>query len=348
MSNVKLARPAKATIKDVAEDAGVSRSAVSKVLTNAYGVSDSMREKVEKSIAKLGYRPSTAARGMRGSTYAIGVLLVEMENPFMAELVEGIRKILNDANYKMLVGVSEARVNIETSLIESMMDFNLDGLVIISPGMDPDLLSEFAQQLPIVVLGQHVPKATTFDTVNSDDRLGARMAVQSLIEAGHKRIHMISIPEHGSNSDVFCIREAGYRAALEEAGLERLARVHRMKGDTIRDLSIREQLAGLLADDNRPSAFFCWSDIHALELVDLAEQSGIVLPDDLSIVGYDNSKLGAHSRINLSSVDQKGEEMGALAAKAILSRIEGRQEAEHHIVPPELMLRKSSGLWSEE
>ncbi|WP_316862070.1 LacI family DNA-binding transcriptional regulator [uncultured Cohaesibacter sp.] len=128
MTNTKLARPAKATIKDVAEDAGVSRSAVSKVLTNAYGVSDSMREKVEKSIAKLGYRPSTAARGMRGRTYAIGVLLVEMENPFMAELVEGIRKILNDANYKMLVGVSEARVNIETSLIESMMDFNLDGL----------------------------------------------------------------------------------------------------------------------------------------------------------------------------------------------------------------------------
>nr|WP_321455822.1 LacI family DNA-binding transcriptional regulator [uncultured Cohaesibacter sp.] len=344
MTNTRFSKPTKATIKDVAEDAGVSRSAVSKVLTNAYGVSDSMREKVEKSIAKLGYRPSTAARGMRGSTYAIGVLLVEMENPFMAELVEGIRKILNDANYKMLVGVSEARVNIETSLIESMMDFNLDGLVIISPGMDPDLLSEFALQLPIVVLGQHVPEATTFDTVNSDDFQGARVAVQSLIEAGHKRIHMISIPEHGSNSDVFCIRETGYRAAMEDAGLGGQTRVHCMKG--VRDSSIQDQLARLLVDENRPSAFFCWSDIHALQLIDLAEQSGIALPDDLSIVGYDNSKLGAHSRINLSSVDQKGEEMGALAAKAILSRIEGRQEAEHHIVPPELMLRKSSGLWT--
>nr|WP_321975066.1 substrate-binding domain-containing protein [uncultured Cohaesibacter sp.] len=212
--------------------------------------------------------------------------------------------------------------------------------------MDPDLLSDFARQLPIVVLGQHVPEATTFDTVNSDDRMGALLAVKTLIEAGHKRIHMISIPEHGSNSDVFCIRETGYRAAMEEAGLGGLASVHRMKGDTIRDPSIRDQLARLLAEDNRPSAFFCWSDIHALELIDLAEQSGLVLPDDLSIVGYDNSKLGAHSRINLSSVDQKGEEMGALAAKAILSRIEGRQDAVHHIVPPELILRKSSGLWT--
>ncbi|WP_201455714.1 LacI family DNA-binding transcriptional regulator [Tropicimonas marinistellae] len=328
----------KVTIRTVAEDAGVSVAAVSKVLRNAYGVSDQLRAKVEASIKKLGYRPSTAARGMRGRTYAIGVLLVNLSNPFLPIVVGGVQTALRLANYKMLVGISEAQAHLEQSLIESMIDMRIDGLVLVAPRLTGESLSRFADQVPMVVIGHHENSAERFDTVNSNDRLGARLAVEALIAAGHSDVHMVSLPHTNGEFEVFHKREAGYLDAMRSAGLENRSRICNLPEEADPEDILRH----LLSAPVPPTAVFCWSDLHGVGLLNAAKVKGIDVPGRLAIAGYDNTPEAALPLIGLTSIDQCGGELGKLSAATLLSRIAGRTGAKHHIVDPVLVQRTSS------
>ena len=331
-------RNAKVTIRHVASDAGVSVAAVSKVLRNAYGVSDELRAKVMKSIEKLGYRPSTAARGMRGRTYSIGMLLVEMKNPFLPSVVEGVKAELRKAGYQTLIGVGDAKASIERSLIESMIDLQMDGLLLVAPRISGTVLSRYALQCPVAVVGHHEASAKTFDTVNSNDEFGARSAVEALLGSGCKRVHMLSLPRTNEAHEVFALREAGYLAAMAEAGLSDHAHIWRVRerpngpGDPVDVIFDRGEL---------PDAVFCWSDIHAIELLNKAHERGIAVPDQLCVVGYDNTPVSAMPLIGLSSIEQHGEVMGRTAAKSLLSRLAGRTDPEHIVIEPSLVRRRS-------
>ncbi len=328
----------KTTIRDVAEDAGVSTAAVSKVLRNAYGVSDGLRTKVLESIEKLGYRPSTAARGMRGRTYCVGFLVVELQNSFLPTVVDGFKAEMAEARYKTFIGVSEARASIESSLIDSMIDMRMDGVLMIAPRLSDAMLTRYAAQIPLCVIGHHDPSVTAFDTVNSDDEAGARLAVEALIRSGRRRIHMTSLPKRRETFDVFSMRERGYLAAMQAAGLAHEARIW-----PIRE---RQDVDGppmeAVFDGPLPDAIFCWSDIHALPLINMARTRGIDVPRDLAIVGYDDRPEAAMPLIDLSSVHQDGDQLGRLAARLLISRIEGRTEADHRLIAPTLMTRSSS------
>ncbi|MBP0484778.1 LacI family DNA-binding transcriptional regulator [Sagittula salina] len=339
MSKSGTTTPARATIRTVAADAGVSVAAVSKVLRNAYGVSDGLRDKVQKSIEKLDYRPSTAARGMRGRTYTVGVLLVELRNPFLPSVIDGVQRTLGKANYKALMGVGEARAKIEQSLIDSMVDMRMDGLLLVAPRLSGDRLARHAQRLPMVVIGHHEPTAALFDTVNSDDRRGARIAVEALLTRGHKDVHMISMPEENAAQNVYREREYGYRDAMVAAGLADRIRFWRQKE---RFAQPDGTIDALLESPDRPPAVFCWSDIAAVELINKAAARGINVPEDLAIIGYDDTPTAALPLIGLSSMDQHGTQIGELAAAALLSRIEGRTVPEHRLIEPGLILRRST------
>jgi LacI family transcriptional regulator len=327
------------TIRAVAEEAGVSVAAVSKVLRNAYGVSDALREKVQVAIDRLGYRPNVAARGMRGQTFTIGILMNDLTNPFLADLVDGISVVVTPAGYKSLIGVGRAMEPLETGLIDSMIDYRMDGLVLIAPRLGPETLARYAPQIPFVTIGHHEPAAAGFDTINSDDRLGAQMAVEALLARGHSDIGMISldlrVPHRSNVSDV---REDGYLAVMAAAGLSNHARIDRMHLDP---LPSDAELRAWLAAPDRPRAVFCWSDLHGVQLLNLAAEMGIRVPEDLAVAGYDNSRTAALSFVNLASVDQSGTVMGATAAELLLSRIAGRKSAVHALVPPTLVMRRS-------
>ncbi|MGB8817797.1 MAG: LacI family DNA-binding transcriptional regulator [Rhizobiaceae bacterium] len=326
------------TIRTVAEDAGVSVAAVSKVLRNAYGVSEALRENVQASIGRLGYRPSTAAQSMRGRTSTVGILLVEMANPFLPGLVGSINKVLAGAHYKSLMGVGEAQLKIESSLIESMIDFRMDGVILIAPRSTGKSLDSFASQIPMVVVGHHEASSSTFDTINSDDVNGAKMATQALIHAGHQKIHMISPRLHPhSEIDVFRQRETGYAEAMQEAGLGGHIRVLRASEKS----PVKEKELGEIAAGKQATAYFCWSDLHAVVLCGAARAAGLRVPEDIAIVGYDNSPIAAMPPLNLSSIDQNSQQLGAMAAKALISRIAGRTLSEHILLEPKLVRRAS-------
>lgn len=327
------------TIRAVAEEAGVSVAAVSKVLRNAYGVSDALRGNVQAAIDRLGYRPNVAARGMRGQTFTIGILLCDLTNPFLSDLVDGISTVLGPAGYKSMIGVGRAMEPLETGLIDSMIDYRMDGLVLIAPRLGPETLARYAPQIPFVGIGHHEPKAAGFDTVNSDDFAGARMVVDAMLGQGHRDIGMISLDLGGmARTNVSDLREDGYLAAMAAAGLSGSARIDRMRLDPVPN---EEELRDWLASPERPRAVFCWSDLHAVPLVNMAVGMGIAVPEMLAVAGYDNSRVAALPLIDVASVDQDGVRIGAGAAELLLSRIGGRTAAVHRLVTPRFVARGS-------
>jgi LacI family transcriptional regulator len=327
------------TIKTVATEAGVSVAAVSKVLRNAYGVSEALRERVEASILRLGYRPSVAARGMRGRTFTLGVLLVGIDNPFLPGIFRGIESITEAAGYKIMVGVGAARTPTEVRLIEQMIDNRMDGLILVATQIAGETLEHFARQIPIVVIGHHEPLAVGYDTVNNNDRGGAHLAVRALIAKGYKDIAMITLADPGDHpADVAPQRELGYLDAMAEGGVADQARVIRLpQFDAPRNAAIHQ----ILTAADRPRAVFCWSDLDAVPLIDAAFRLGLRVPHDLAIVGYDNSPITNLSMIDMASVDQDGPQLGQLSAEALFSRISGRTEARHILIEPKLIARNS-------
>jgi len=276
------------TIRTVAADAGVSVAAVSKVLRDAYGVSPELRSKVQSSVAKLGYRPRPAARAMRGRSYTIGLLLPDIRNPFFADILEGVNSALERTQYQTLLGISQSATSMEAAVIDAMVDWQMDGVILVGPRMAPKEMAAVADRIPMVAVGHHEPQARTFDTANNDDRMGARLVVQHLAAAGRKRIAFLNLAVQGLDEvTVTGRREAGYRAAMREHGLARHEQIIRAE-QTPREvqLAVKQRLKA----SPRPEAIFAWTDFVAFEVLSVAREAGLSVPADLAVVGYDNTR----------------------------------------------------------
>jgi LacI family transcriptional regulator len=314
---------------------------VSKVLRDAYGVSDSLRARVQASMTKLNYRPLASARGMRGQTFTLGITLPDMRNPFFADIMSGVNSALERTPYQPLIGFSQQTPLVEEALIEAMVDRQMDGIILIGTTEKPERLIEAAQRKPMVAIAHYppteLPLLDAFDTVNNDDMLGAMLAVRHLAANGYRRIAMLSLAS--ATSTIIAEREAGYRRAMEEQGLGEYTNVLRV-GQTVREV----QVAGhrLLQGRDRPDAIFCWMDLIALEIISVATELGLRIPEDLGVVGYDNTIYCDFAQNSLTSIDQSGETLGLQAARLVIERIRGRTEAEHFVVTPRVVARKSS------
>jgi DNA-binding LacI/PurR family transcriptional regulator len=330
-------KSARVTIREVAEDAGVSVAAVSKVLRDAYGVSEGLRAKVRASMDKLGYRPLAAARGMRGQTYTLGLVLPDLRNPFFADIMVGVNNALERTQYRALIGISESSVRTEMAIVESMMDRQMDGIILIGSTEDRGNHEQIAALKPLVTIGHHDPQAQSFDTVNNNDQQGAMLVVKHLAAGGYKNIAMFSLLS--GTSTIIAERELGYRRAMMEAGLAKHINVVHTS-QTLRDVQLAARR--LLEGPSRPDAIFCWTDFIALEVISIATEIGLSIPDELGIVGYDNTMYCDFAQNGLSSIDQSGELLGLQAARLVIERIKGRAEAEHFVVTPRLVARRST------
>jgi DNA-binding LacI/PurR family transcriptional regulator len=333
-------RTERVTIKTVAEDAGVSTSAVSKVLRDAYGVSDALRAKVQASMASLGYRPHTAARGMRGQTYTLGFLIPDMHNPFFSDIFSGVNVALERTQYQTLLGVSQSATSMEVALIEAMIDRQMDGLILIGPRMLGRDVMQVAARIPTVLIGHHAPPGANFDSVNNDDHLGAKLVVQHLVASGHK--HVVYLSQEVADREhtmVTTQREIGYREAMQEAGLGKFIQVAYAPQTSRETQSV---VRHLLQSRNRPDAIFCWTDFIGLEVLSVAKELGLNVPNDLAVVGYDNTSYCDLAQNAMTSIDQSGQVLGLQAARLLIERIKGRTEAESYTVTPRLVVRGSS------
>lgn len=333
-------RSSGATLHDVAADAGVSFSAVSKALRNAYGVSEAMRLRVKASAERLGYRPHAAARGMRGKTYTLGVLVSDLHNSFFSEIFAGISEVSGQAQYQPMLGVGHIDPIAENAIIDAMIDRQMDGLLLVAPSMSQEDLLIIAEEVPTVLIGVHMPESTTLDTVNNDDELGARLVVRHLAERGFSNIAFVTLaPLPEAQGTTLQSRELGYRDEMQRLGLGDHVQV---VGASMESEDIRSTVLRLLTGKRRPKAVFCWTDYVAFEVIGVARELGLNVPDDLAVVSYDNTPYCALPQHSLTSVDQSGRLLGRKATQLLLDRIGGRKEAEHFVVTPMLMMRDST------
>ncbi|MGP3959482.1 LacI family DNA-binding transcriptional regulator [Nonomuraea sp. 3N208] len=335
-------RPRRVTIADVARHAGVSTTAVSKVLRSAYGVSPAMRDRVKAAIEELGYRPHAAARAMRGRTFTIGVLLPDLRNPFFPDILDGLSEQLTGTDYQVIMVQGGPDIKVETRAIDALVDRQVDGILMIAPRVRRARLEEVAAQMPTVVLGLH-EKSALYDVVHDDDELGAELVVRHLIGLGHRRIaHIGHTPGRRDRTagTLDMIRAETYERVMREHGLEsQIAVAQAAYTEEGGYAGARE----LLGRSPRPTAIFAGADLAAFGALRALHEAGLSVPADVSLAGYDNTRLAALSNISLTSVDQDGAIMGRTAGRLLLERIEGRTSSVRFSVTPTLVPRHSTG-----
>ncbi|PFG44617.1 LacI family transcriptional regulator [Isoptericola jiangsuensis] len=327
------------TISDVARVAGVSVATVSKVVNNRYGVAPATAERVLGVVAELGYESSLVARSLRRqSTNVVGVLVAEFE-PYSTELLKGISSAVSGTGYELLAysGGSDGGTvaGWERRSLSRLAGTLIDAAIVVTPTM---VLSE-ANGIPVVAIDPHTgPEGT--HTVDSDNTTGAREAVEHLIALGHRRIAHL-----GGRTDLESarLRELGYRQALDNAGIgvdPTLVRVGGYRPDTA-DTPARELLSR--RDGERPTAVFAANDQSAIHVMEVAAELGLRVPEDLSVVGFDNVPESATVTPPLTTVAQPLHRMGAEALRMLLDVLEGAPREQHLRLPTSLVVRSSTG-----
>ncbi len=322
-------------LQDVATEAGVSTASASLVLRGAPGPSAATRERVLEAAARLGYRPDRAASSLaRRRSRLIGIVM-DVGNTFHAQLVEDVHEAADEHGYDLVLS-TVTRTRDENRAVETLLDSRCEALVLLGSEAPAARLSALDRQLPVVAVGRPVPSAGV-DVVRAADDEGVALAVDHLVGLGHRRIAHIE----GARSTTAHYRRTGYEKAMHRHGLS--AEIVVEPGDFTEDGGYRAAGA-LLRRDARPTAIFAPNDLVATGALSAADELGMTVPADLSIVGYDNTHLAAIRHISLTSVDQPRRDMGRVAAELLTARIgDPSRHPRQNLVVPHLVVRSTTG-----
>ncbi len=330
-----------ATIKDVAEMAGVSSTTVSHVINRTRAVNSQTAARVWEAIEHLRFSPSTLARSLRmKSTLTIGVVSDYAVNPRFAEVVAGIEEVCFERNFSVFLSFAERDGDKETQVVRNLLGRGVEGLIwhAVQPdeGMT-ELLSH--TRVPVILFQRHLA-AWGCDALVTEDNVGSRVVMDHLLGLGHRRIALVigqTFPSHASR-----LREQGFRAALKAAGFpvdEALIRDGNYTFEGAYDAA-----SALLKLPEAPTAFFSISDRMALGCLAAIQDAGLRVPQDVSLVGYDNLELLNYVRPRLTTVDHDGRESGRRLALRLLERIKSPDlTPEKLISEPRLLVRETSG-----
>jgi LacI family transcriptional regulator len=315
------------TIAQVAAEAGVSAMTVSNVINARPGASESTRQHVLEVADRLGYTPPGARTAKRGRTGLVGVLTLDLTGEYSLEIVRGIAEEIADDERELLLNASVDAIR-ERDRIAFFAKGLVDGLLLIAPVLEPDTLQEIqAGDLPVVVID---PRRLDVDLprVVVDNYTGARAGTQHLLDLGHRRIAYIRGEEDHESTEA---RYRGYRDAMLIAGAEVDEKLVLSTNFTHQG---GVQAATELLSAHRPTAVVAGADLIALGTIDAARSLGLAVPDDLSVVGFDDLPLAAHGSPPLTTVRQPLHDMGRAAARAVLGLIAGQQLPTDNICLP--------------
>ncbi|WP_280405617.1 LacI family DNA-binding transcriptional regulator [Nocardia brasiliensis] len=329
-----MARP---TMEDVAERAGVSRALVSLVMRNSPKVSEHRRRAVLEAAKDLGYQPHIMARSLASRTSNIvGVMVSDLRNAFFADVVEGMDTAAQEFGLELILNTGRRSAARERTALESLLAFRPGGIILLSPILPAAAIRDAAQQAPVVLVSRSsaIPGV---DTVNDDGEVGAALAVDHLVSLGHRRIVHLD----GGGAFTAAPRRKGYRAAMERHGLEPM--VIPSEHTDAAGLAAVRKLLNLFSRDNFPTALVCGNDFNAVGAMSALEEAGLRVPDDVSIVGYDNTSLAALRHVSLTTIDQPRIQMGALAVEALVERLrDDRTEPVRRRLQPSLVVRATT------
>jgi DNA-binding LacI/PurR family transcriptional regulator len=306
---------------------------VSLVMRGARHVSPKRRAAVQEAAVALSYRPNAMARGLvQRRTGLVGVLSSDLNNPFFADVVEGIHEQAARAGYRVLITTGNRVPAREDEAIETLLQLRVDGLILAGLLVESRLIVEAGRELPVVLVGR-MARAASLDSVTNDDWAGAVAAVRHCASLGHKRIAHVNGGQ-GAGADA---RRQGYEDAMRELRLGRHVLV--ASGSFTEEGGHNGGLV-LLEERPRPTAIFAANDLAAIGVLNAIEERGLRVPDDVSLVGYDNTSLAALRHLSLTTVHQPRMEMGQMAVSRILERLEeGRARPRRAVLSPSLVVR---------
>ena len=312
----------RSSIKDIARIAGVSPSTVSRALADSPRVSLATRQRIHALARELDYTPSLAARSLvMGFSPIIGVISPTLSDPYIASVMKGLEEASHSAGYQRLVASTQGEAAREIEMVRMLLGHNVAGLIILSSrvrGAYRELLDQI--DVPTVFINSLHTGERVY-TVATDNEYGGWLATNHLIEQGHRRIAHLAGPTRGRSN---IARTAGHRRALEEAGLVFDQQLLIPGDGTIK--AGRKALRWWLdlPSSQRPSAIFCYNDLSALGLLSEAYQQNVNIPDQLSVIGFDNVPVAEISIPPLTTVEQRTGELGRLAVATVLNALDDK------------------------
>jgi LacI family transcriptional regulator len=327
------------TISDVAREAGVSLMTVSRVINDKGEISAATRQHVLDVIERLGYRPSSIARGLATQrTSTLGLVVPDIANPFFSDVARGAEDRARGVGYNVFVCNTDESPQREIAALESLEEKRVDGVLLCSSRLNADDLRAALVSHPAAVLVNRRLEGARVGAILLADEAGARVATQHLLQSGHRAVGFLAGPFTSYSSRQ---RSRGYRAALEGAGV-------RYNPTWVRPCAYhveggRETAHVLLADHPELTALFCYNDLVAIGTLQACAELGRRVPDDLAIVGFDDIPLAGLVTPALTTCRVPRYELGEQAMQLLLDRIEGCTELCDEIVLwPELVIRASA------
>ncbi|MFB3887017.1 MAG: LacI family DNA-binding transcriptional regulator [Thermodesulfobacteriota bacterium] len=336
----------KPTIKDIARMANVSHTTVSRALNNKSRIRNETREKILSLARVLDYQPNFIARSLvMKRTKTLGLIITTIANPFYTELAQGIETTAIGLGYNIILCSTHNDLSIEEKSIDMLRGKGVDGMIFTSAHMgDPNIAELAVEGFPIVLVNRrtyHAVVKEKVDYVGVDNLLGGYLAVEHLVRLGHRRIGVIG---GSSASSVGFERLEGGKRALEAYHLESMEDYF-LEGNFLKDSGYQGGKRFLKMTEP-PSAVFTTNDYMALGAYQAIVEEGMRVPEDMALIGFNDIEFTAMKGIELTTIGQKKFEMGALAVRILVEKIERnevRPFGKEILLKPELIIRKSCG-----
>lgn len=322
-----------ATLRDVARAAGVSISTASCVVNHTKFVSPELTRRVEEAVKALSYRPNELARGLRtNQTYTLGLVTSDITNLYFAELARGVEDRAERDDYTVFLCNTDAEPRREAKYVQRLLSRQVDGIIFTSVRQDDTIVRKLVEDgFPVVLINRRIDGVET-DYVGTDNVRGATRATEYLLALGHRRIGFIGGAALSSASSD---RREGYLQAMAKAGLS--VEPELMLDGDLRQKSGYAAARRMLMLPHPPTAVFAANDLMALGVMEVAAEMGKRIPEDLSLVGYDDNQIAALPEVQLTTVRQPAYEMGQLAAEILLEKL--RPASRKDWVPRHITLR---------
>lgn len=333
-----------ATINDVALEAGVSITTVSRVMNNNYPVKKDTRDRVERAIEKLNYKPNIIARGLiMKKSSVIGVVVPGLTNLFFPTIVEAIEKVTRSQGYTISLNNTSGNEQVERELINKMISMQVDGIIVIDPAienLDNGFYKTTSLEVPIIIVNANSSRYD-LNFISYNEEIGTLEAFEYLIGLGHEKITFL----RGERSFSYDLKEKIYSDILEKNKFKYKEIVRVRHGNVLEGIKeTEEKTQKLLLSERRPTAIFACNDLMAIGVVEACRSVGLKVPEDISVIGFDNTLLSQISYPKITTVDLKMESVGRKAAEKMLNLIEDEDSYKIKIVlDTSLVIRESCG-----
>lgn len=329
----------KSTLVLVAERAGVSIASVSRVL-NGQPASEAVTQRVREAAAELGYVPDATARSLKaGRTEQIALAVADVGNPVYVTMMREIARVVGKSGYRLVISSTGSDADNQVDLLRSLGRGYVDGLILSPLRVTDELAAELkASRIPIVVIGS-LPSDIELDCVRADSVAGAGLAIEHLVETGRRHIAFVNGPVDTVPGSA---RLTGYLRAMERFGIATSADMQVSASDFT--YKAGRKAAKRLFDQSTPDAVFCANDLLAVGVLNEATSRGLRVPQDVAIVGMDDTDAAELANPSITSVDLGSRQRAKVAAKLLVRRLADRlAPVERAVIEPTLSVRESSG-----